>query len=436
MRLEFLTMENYRLYSKLNVIFHENLTVLAGNNGAGKTAVLEGATVALGTLFSKLDGITGTSLRPSDARLKAYAIGSSDDVQPQYPVRVTAVGLLDGKAVQWTRGLNTSEGSMTVGEAKEVIAFSQNWQERLRSGDQSLLLPLIAYYGTARLQDNHREKRAKTRQKNTRAKGYIDCLDGTANIKLMMNWFEKMTVRKYQRQEAGKQPVLELEAVYQALSHCFSAVTGFSDASVLFHMDTHDLDIRYVDQDGFQMRIPMSQLSDGYRGTLSLIADIAYRMATLNPQLLDRVLEETEGVVLIDEVDLHLHPQWQKRVLRDLTSIFPKVQFIVSTHAPEVINSVRSENLVILEDAQTQEPGSQVYGKDVKSLLKEVMGVDERPDVVAQLFNQFYQSLEQKDFTAAEDTLNKLDRLREGHDPEVTSCRVKLRLERLRGGAV
>ena len=184
------------------------------------------------------------------------------------------------------------------------------------------------------------------------------------------------------------------------------------------------------------MRIPMSQLSDGYRGTLSLIADIAYRMATLNPQLLDRVLEETEGVVLIDEVDLHLHPQWQKRVLRDLTSIFPKVQFIVSTHAPEVINSVRSENLVILEDAQTQEPGSQVYGKDVKSLLKEVMGVDERPDVVAQLFNQFYQSLEQKDFTAAEDTLNKLDRLREGHDPEVTSCRVKLRLERLRGGAV
>ena len=112
------------------------------------------------------------------------------------------------------------------------------------------------------------------------------------------------------------------------------------------------------------------------------------------------------------------------------------MQFIVSTHAPEVINSVRSENLVILEDAQTQEPGSQVYGKDVKSLLKEVMGVDERPDVVAQLFNQFYQSLEQKDFTAAEDTLNKLDRLREGHDPEVTSCRVKLRLERLRGGAV
>lgn len=436
MRLKTLTLENYRLFSDLTVTFHEKLTVLAGGNGSGKTAVLEGAAVALGTLFSKMDGIWGTNLKRSDARLKAYILGSSDDVQPQYPVRVTASGLLGEEKMQWTRGLNTPEGSMTVREAKEVINFSQRLQDRVRSGDQTLLLPVIAYYGTSRLSDYHREKRANTRGKNTRTKGYVDCLDGTANIKLMMNWFEKMTVQKYQRQEAGEEPVLELDAVYRALSRCFSAVTGYPDATVRYNMDANELDIRYVDEDGLQMRIPMSQLSDGYRGTLSLIADIAYRMATLNPQLLDRVLEETEGVVLIDEVDLHLHPQWQKRVLDDLTNIFPKVQFIVSTHAPEVINSVRSENLVILEDAQVKEPGSQVYGKDVKSLLKEVMGVEERPQAVAQLFSRFYETLAQKDFSAAEHTLDTLDELREYHDPEVASCRVKLRLERLREGAV
>ena len=436
MRLKTLTLENYRLFSDLTVTFHEKLTVLAGGNGSGKTAVLEGAAVALGTLFSKMDGIWGTNLKRSDARLKAYTLGSSDDVQPQYPVHVTASGILGGEKMQWMRGLNTPEGSMTVREAKEVINFSQRLQDRVRSGDQTLLLPVIAYYGTSRLSDYHREKRANTRGKNTRTKGYVDCLDGTANIKLMMNWFEKMTVQKYQRQEAGEKPALELDAVYRALSRCFSAVTGYPDATVRYNMDANELDIRYVDEDGLQMRIPMSQLSDGYRGTLSLIADIAYRMATLNPQLLDRVLEETEGVVLIDEVDLHLHPQWQKRVLDDLTSIFPKVQFIVSTHAPEVINSVRSENLVILEDAQVKEPGSQVYGKDVKSLLKEVMGVEERPQAVAQLFSRFYETLAQKDFSAAEHTLDTLDELREYHDPEVASCRVKLRLERLRGGAV
>lgn len=437
MWLETLTLKNYRLFSELTVTFHENLTVLAGGNGSGKTAVLEGAAVALGTLFTKLDGIAGTSLRRSDTRLKAYALGSSDDVQPQYPMSVTAAGFLDGtEKIQWTRALNTPEGSMTVGGAKKVIEFSQNIQNRLRSGDQTLLLPVIAYYGTSRLRDYHREKRANTRGKNTRTKGYIDCLDGTANIKLMMDWFEKMTLQKYQRQESNLGPVLELDAVTQALGHYFSAVTGYQDVSIQYNLDTRELDVRYVDQRGFQMRIPMSQLSDGYRGTLSLVADIAYRMAILNPQLLDHVLTETEGIVLIDEVDLHLHPQWQKQVLGDLVRIFPKVQFIVSTHAPEVINSVRSENLVILEDAQVKEPGSQVYGKDVKSLLKEVMGVEERPNAVAQRFNQFYEALKQKDFAAAECTLDALDELREYQDPEVAACRVKLRLERLRGGAV
>ena len=87
----------------------------------------------------------------------------------------------------------------------------------------------------------------------------------------------------------------------------------------------------------------MKELSDGYKNTLSMVADIAYRMAVLNPWLLDRVLTETTGIVLIDEIDLHLHPQWQQRIIGDLRTIFPKVQFIVSTHAPLVINSVKRQ---------------------------------------------------------------------------------------------
>ena len=129
-------------------------------------------------------------------------------------------------------------------------------------------------------------------------------------------------------------------------------------------MGTKELEIAYRDGSGKLMRIPVNQLSDGYKSTISLVADIAYRMAVLNPQLLGDVCNETDGIVLIDEVDLHLHPKWQQRILGDLTEIFPKVQFIISTHAPEVINSVSKENVIVLENNQAVSAPAETYGKD------------------------------------------------------------------------
>lgn len=155
---------------------------------------------------------------------------------------------------------------------------------------------------------------------------YIDSLDGAANDKLMMKWFQKMTIQQLQR----NQEIPEFTAVKMALEQAFASITGCSDVTVQFNLDTNEIDVIYFNKDNDHVRMPVSQLSDGYKCTISLIADIAYRMAILNPQLLDRVLTDTEGIVLVDEIDLHLHPIWQKRILKDLMEIFPKVQFIVS----------------------------------------------------------------------------------------------------------
>lgn len=179
------------------------------------------------------------------------------------------------------------------------------------------------------------------------------------------------------------------------------------------------------------MRIPISQLSDGYKCTLSLIADIAYRMAILNPQYLDSVLVETEGIVLIDEVDLHLHPNWQKRILKDLMEIFPKIQFIVSTHAPEVINSVKSDSIVILKNNRVISAVDETYGKDANTILREVMGVSSRPDSVRQLFEDFYKAIDDENWERAEEVLLILERKIGNNDPEVNSCRVRLELEQM-----
>ena len=135
-------------------------------------------------------------------------------------------------------------------------------------------------------------------------------------------------------------------------------------------------------------------MSDGYKNTLSMISDIAYRMAVLNPQLGEHVLDKTPGIILIDEIDLHLHPEWQQTILNDLQNVFPKVQFIITSHAPVVINSVEREHIRILDNGHVYMPVVQTYGRDVNSILREVMGVGERPADVQQLLSDERRSMQ------------------------------------------
>lgn len=442
MKITKLTLKNYKCFNKIEVIFHDRLTVIVGGNGSGKTSILEGAAVSLGTIFTGLDGLPGKRISKKDAHLKAYRMGESEDVQPQYPVEIQAEGVVaettsEGtkeNKIQWTRSLNGEGGSTTVKDAKQMLEIAKNYQERLRAGDPKLVLPLIAYYGTGRLWDYHREKKSDAFKQNTKTNGYIDSLDGTANIKLMMNWFRKKTVQMAQKSAMGFNSFLELGAVYGAMANCFERITGYKDVKLCYNLDTNEIDCFYTDENDLQMNIPLSQMSDGYKNTISLIADIAYRMAILNPQLGTNVLNDTDGVVLIDEIDLHLHPEWQHRILSDLQDIFPKIQFIVTTHAPTVISSVKSENLVILKDYEILGAGVEIYGNDVNSILKSIMGVSDRNPAVAELFDRFYMLLNAGQYDEAEQILDEIDEQRDYHDKEVAADRVKLKLERIRGG--
>lgn len=432
MYLEKLSLRNFKGFESIDLTFHPNMTVIVGANGAGKTSILEAAAIAVSAMFVKMDGLSARGIDKTHAHLKAYSIGSTTDVQPQYPVEVVATAETFTKQRNWKRSLNAPNGKTTIVDAKDMIDLGISLQKDLRNGNTSLVLPIIAYYRTGRLWDYHREKQTDVFEKSNRLNGYIDCVDGTANIKLMMNWFSKMTIQKYQNQELGLDRIPELEAVFSAMEACYKRITGCDDVKILYNMGSQELEVIYPDETGEKMRISINQLSDGYKSTISLVADIAYRMAVLNPQLLDNVCTKTDGIVLIDEVDLHLHPMWQQRILDDLRAIFPKVQFLVTTHAPAVISTVKSENMVMLDSGEAYEPSGEVYGKDANTIISSVMGASERKPDIHSKFKEFYSYIDASDAAEAERVLEELINEIGSNDREIASCTVKLKLLKAR----
>ncbi len=428
MTLNEITIKNFRGFENFHAKLNSDLTVFIGNNGSGKSTVLDAISIAIGTFFSGLDGVPGTSINIEDVTCKSFDMGTVIDLQHQYPSVITAKGDIDGETLEWTRARNRSTGNATIVEAKSIVSIAKKYQARLREGDTTLTLPIISYYGTGRLWAQKKEKKVTEKlEQFSRLSGYTGCLEAGSNEKRMLRWFEKMTIQQAQRQ----QPSPELNAVEQAVSRCFSEITGFSDVVTQFNLDTHSLDILYTNCDGKKIRVPMKNLSDGYKNTIGMIADIAYRMATLNPQLLSNVLTQTPGIILIDEIDLHLHPVWQQRIIRDIQSIFPKVQLIVSTHAPSVISSVKRENMLVLtEHGEAHTLPVEVYGKDANSILSAVMNTNHRPAEVQALFDKFYETVE-VDFSSAEAILNEIESLIGSEDPELTEARVTLALEQI-----
>lgn len=124
---------------------------------------------------------------------------------------------------------------------------------------------------------------------------------------------------------------------------------------------------------------------------------------------------------------MHLHPTWQQRILNDLREIFPKVQFIVSTHAPAVISTVKSENIIMLDDGEAYEPSGEVHGKDVNTIISGIMNSSERPAEIKRMFQEFYHFIDEENIVNAEETLGQLkDKIGED-DPEIVGCNVKLK---------
>lgn len=437
MKLKNIKITNYRCFKGADIDFDEHVTLIVGKNGVGKTAILDAVAVSVSTFLLGIDGGVSRSILKDDARYEFHDLDGTIDPQHQFPVSIDSIGdCLDTQNVKWVRSLNSENGKTTIKDAGELTNIAKKVQNQIMTGDKSLVLPLMSYYGTGRLYAQKKEKRnIKSLTEFKRQVGYVDCMAAESNEKLMLNWFQMQTLKSLQDQQ--KTGIIDrsllLKTVEKAICRSYERISGSRNATLTFDLDTHRLVLEFEAADGSTQKFAMDEMSDGYKNTLSMIGDIAYRMAVLNPTLGDRVLDETPGVVLIDEVDLHLHPQWQQTILSDLHAIFPNVQFIVSSHAPAVINSVPREQIRILDNGEIYMPAAQTYGRDANSILREVMKVSERPADVVQRLDTFYACMDKNDYEEADKMLTEIEQIVGTNDPDIAAARTALDLEKMLG---
>lgn len=362
MRIDKLELENFRCFEQGYFAFNPGFNVFIGDNAKGKTALLDALAIAASAVFLGIPSVPTRNIRVSDIRI------SSAETR-ELPVIIGAEGSyysgyddLGDFLVNWKRCLFKKEGRTSNKLAGEILDYSRELYSGAMDNSQ-LILPLISYYGTGRLWLQKRDRPNRLdriyRFHDARLAGYVDCLDPRSSLHLLMDWLHD---KKVYTKLHGVAPTA-LSVVERALAICLEDWGEFE-----FDQWHH----RFVLHAKDGKLIPYQSLSDGLRTMLGLVADIAFRVAQLNPHLGAEATAKTPGIVLIDEIDLHLHPRWQRRVVADLKKAFPQVQFIATTHSPFIIQSLDQGELHSL-DKTVQD---QYHDKSIEDISEYIMGVE------------------------------------------------------------
>ena len=344
---------------------------------------------------------------------------------------------------QWTRfresedqGTKTKDDSVSF-QIKHFASFLQTQTRNLESPD--IDLPVISYYGTGRLWNQKRLTERKSKQGTDfymRLCGYRDCLDPASSYKHFADWFTWVFECYREQQLNDKEKGVQEDAsiwkdtiqIIQGVTNTLLQETGWH--SLEYSVSHGKTLILKHDEHG---TLKVELLSDGIRNVLGLVGDIAYRCIKLNPHLGLNAAKEARGVVMIDEVEMHLHPAWQQTILGNLCKAFPKIQFIVTTHSPQVISTVPSHQIRILAENRviSADPGTQ--GAEASRILNEVFGVELRAQnlEIVQKLNRYLELIDNDKWDTEEAlTLRQaLDEWSRGNEPELVKADIDIRMK-------
>ncbi|MEM7716939.1 MAG: AAA family ATPase [Cyanobacteria bacterium P01_A01_bin.68] len=411
MQIKRIEMQSFRGIGNMVLEFQEKEpNVIIGINGVGKSSILECIAILLsrytkpvqypttsGRLFQENDISTG-----------------SEETRNQITVET------DKGEVTWSLSKQIKKRSKTQGsDLNELRNFIEETQENLKNNSE-YNLPVIVHYGVNRAVLEI-PLRGRKKHSNERVSAYEQSLDSVQiNFNSFFQWFRKLEdLENEQRLDDSDFVNHQLEAVRQAI---YSLITGLSNLRI--RRSPLRMTVKKQDRE-----LNVNQLSDGEKCLLAMVGDLARRLAIANPGLDDPLLGD--GIVLIDEIELHLHPRWQRDIIPALKKTFPNCQFIVTTHSPQVISHVQPEGVFILERDESEgliimgAEGS--YGRDSNSILEDLMEVPERPQKIKDSLQQLFKFIDDGNLEGAKELREELASEIGDDEPEFVRADVLIR---------
>ncbi|WP_321786406.1 AAA family ATPase [Burkholderia pyrrocinia] len=436
MRLDSIELRNYRGFERLSVAFRPGLNVIAGVNGSGKTSILKAVREALNGLTSFLS-VNGPPLfsyaEPSSTRIQATVTAGRYRFEEQYPVEVIASGEAFGQSIAWT----LAKSGPTAPAVWQAATPGSMWQalhsaQAPNATSQALpKLPIVAYYPAYRKwEPSVPNQMSAATERHGRTDGYVLWWEAasTQDSAALQQWVISKTLERLQltSERAVKWDAVcddELAMVNVALA---AVVQGA--AEIRYDLMRKSV---LIEWQGNEAPTEFHNLSDGQRVAISLVVDIARRMCLLNPHLGQSVTQQTPGVVLIDELDVHLHPKWQRLMTTGLQAAFPEVQFITTSHSPQVIGELRPEQIILLTADGIAHPAVS-YGLDASRVLEQIMDASPRPLAVEQDLSALFEALERNELPHARTLLAALQETAPGI-PELAGAEALLKRKEVIG---
>ena len=409
-RFQEIHVDNYRCFDELKLRLEEDTTVLFAENGGGKTALL--TALAMGIAAFQSGTPRTVKLDPQrDPRMRT--IGEKWRREPTGPCKVTwtaTVGELE--SVTWSAVARPASGRATY-QRKPIFEAL----ERVRvPGDR---WPLFAWYGVDRLART-RGRRRKVDRTGDRWEAYASALDPNLDEAPLLQWLQDEMLGDVVRRRHEEPERFFDKAVMEATVQATPGVTN-----AWYDPVEQGPKVRF--ENGHVAS--WSELSDGYHVFIALVADIARRAVILNQFDGTDAPTRVEGVVLIDEIDLHLHPRWQRVAIPSLRNVFPRLQFVVTTHSPQVLSSVENHQVRRLVDGKLRENPVLVKGRDSNAILREHMNTEDRDSKGTRLLQKLYDSIDDGRHEEAEERYRDLRALWGDLDPELIRAKAFMDLE-------